>query len=151
MNLHPDYADFIDLLLRHEAEFVIVGAYALSFMGAPRYTGDMDIWVRPTARNAKAVLRAIEGFGFKSLSLTQGDILSGKIIQMGYPPVRIDLITELSGVSSGEIWSSRRKGALGEREVFFLGKDVFVKNKRAAGRPKDLADLAAIGEPLKKR
>ena len=147
MNVHPDFADFIAALNRHHVEYVIVGAYALAFMGYPRYTGDVDIWIRPTASNAQALLRAIEDFGFKSLGLTQNDILSGKIIQVGYPPVRIDLLTELEGITEKEIWSSRREGPFGDYAVFYLGKDAFIKNKRAAGRPKDIADLEALGEP----
>lgn len=71
MDIHPDFADFIAALERNRVEYVIVGAYALAFLGAPRYTGDMDIWVRPTGPNAKALLRAIDEFGFQSLSLTE--------------------------------------------------------------------------------
>jgi hypothetical protein len=146
MDIHPDFADFIAALERNRVEYVIVGAYALAFLGAPRYTGDMDIWVRPTGPNAKALLRAIDEFGFQSLSLTEQDILSDKIIQMGFPPMRIDLVTTLDGVTADEIWGSRARGPFGDREVFYLGRDVFIKNKRAAGRPKDIADLAALGE-----
>ncbi len=151
MKIPPDFADFIAALERNEVEYVIVGAYALAFLGYPRYTGDVDIWVRPTASNAKALLRAVEEFGFKSLSLTEEDILSGKVIQMGYPPMRIDLITLLDGVTEDEIWTSRREGPFGDQAVFYIGKDAFIKNKRAAGRPKDVADLNALGEPPKKK
>ena len=150
MKIHPDFADFIAALNRNNVEYVIVGAYALAFLGVPRYTGDVDVWVRPRARNAKALLRAVEEFGFKSLSLTEQDILSGKIIQMGYPPMRIDLITLLDGMTAEEIWNSRQKGPFGDDVVYYLGKDAFVKNKRAAGRPKDVADLAAIDKLPKK-
>jgi hypothetical protein len=146
MRIHPDFADFIAALEHNRVDFVIVGAYALAFWGAPRFTGDVDLWVRPTASNAKALLRAIKEFGFTSLSLTEQDILSGDIIQMGHPPMRIDLITVLDGLAADEIWSSRREGPFGERTVFYLGKDALAKNKRATGRPKDLADLAALGE-----
>ena len=146
MKIHPDFADFTAALNHNRVEYVIVGAFALAFWGAPRYTGDVDIWIRPTVPNADALLRAVEEFGFKSLSLTAQDILSGDIIQMGYPPMRIDLITVLDGISAGEIWSSRRKGPFGEHTVFYLGKDAFIKNKRAAGRPKDVADVASLEE-----
>lgn len=146
MKIHPDYADFLAALKRNQVEFVIVGAYALAFLGAPRYTGDIDFWIRPTKQNVRALLRAIDEFGFKSLSLTEEDVLSGKIIQMGYPPVRIDLITVLDGLSSNEIWAGREQGSLGDHDVCFLGRAAFIKAKRAAGRPKDIADLAALGE-----
>ncbi|HBL16789.1 MAG TPA: hypothetical protein DD417_08575 [Elusimicrobia bacterium] len=146
MKIHPDFADFIAALNRNQVEYVIVGAYALAFFGAPRFTGDVDVWIRPTHANAKALLRAVEEFGFKSLSLTEEDILSGNIIQMGYPPMRIDLITLLDGVTADEIWAGRKEGLFGEQKVFYIGKDVFIKNKRATGRPKDVADITALKE-----
>ena len=147
MKIHPDFSDFIAALNRHRVEFVIVGAFDLAFLGSPRYTGDMDVWIRPTAPNARALLRAIEDFGLKSLALAEQDVLSGKIIQMGYPPVRIALLTLLDGLTADEIWASRQKGPLGGHTVNYMGRAAFVKNKRAAGRQKDLADLEALGEP----
>lgn len=145
MKIHPDFADFIASLNGNQVEFVIVGAYALAFLGAPRYTGDVDIWIRPVPANAQALLRAVERFGFQSLSLTEQDVLSGKIIQLGYPPVRIDLLTQLDGVTADEIWNSRQEGPFGDQTVFYIGREVLIKNKRAAGRPKDVADLASLG------
>lgn len=146
MKIHPDFSDFISALNHHRVEFVVVGAFDLAFLGSPRYTGDMDFWIRPTPKNAKALLRAIEEFGLKSLAVTEQDVLSGKVIQFGHPPVRIDLLTLLDGVTADEIWASRQAGTLGSHTVNYMGKNVFVKNKRAAGRPKDLADLDALGE-----
>lgn len=151
MNIHPDFADFIRALKENDVEFVIVGAFAVAFQGAPRYTGDLDVWLRPTRSNAQAVLRALRQFGFESLSLTEKDILSGKILQMGHPPLRIDLLTELSGVTAGQIWASRQKGPLGDLEVFFLGREILIANKRASARPKDRIDLSLLGEALKPR
>ncbi len=147
MKIHTDFSDFIAALNRHRVEFVIVGAFDLAFLGSPRYTGDMDFWIRPTVVNARALLLAIADFGLKSLSLTEEDILSGKIIQLGYPPVRIDLLTLLDGLSADDIWASRQEGPLGTHKVNYMGRAAFVKNKRAAGRPKDLADLETLGEP----
>lgn len=149
MRIHPDFSDFIAALLRRRVEFVIVGAFDLAFLGSPRYTGDLDVWIRPTAPNAQAALRALEEFGLKSLGVTAQDILSGKIVQFGYPPVRIDLLTLLDGLTADEIWDSRQEGSLGEHMVYYMGKAAFIKNKRAAGRPKDLADIAALGEAPK--
>ncbi|MHB2026679.1 MAG: hypothetical protein ACYCPQ_08605 [Elusimicrobiota bacterium] len=148
MNAHPDFDEFVAALNRRRVEYVIIGAYALAFLGAPRYTGDVDVWIRPTDSNARALLRAISDFGLKSLSLTEQDVLSGKVIQMGYPPMRIDLLTKLDGVTADEIWASRQRGPFGDQKVFYLGRKALVKNKRAAGRPKDIADLAALGEPV---
>jgi len=122
----------------------MVGAFNLAFLGHPRYTSDMDIWVRPFTANARALIRAIEDFGLKNPSLTEEDVLSGHIIQLGYPPVRIDLLTILDGLSAEEIWTSRQKGPFGKFSVFFLGKSAFIKNKHATGRCKDLADIEAL-------
>lgn len=146
MNIHPDFSDFISALNQNNVDYVIVGAYDLAFLGYPRYTGDIDIWINPTTVNAKALLKAISDFGMKSLSLTKEDILSGNIIQIGYPPVRIDILTILDGLTADEIGSSRQQGSFGKLLVFYLGRDAFIKNKRATGRLKDLADLEAIGE-----
>jgi hypothetical protein len=146
MNIHPDFAQFIAALNRRKVDYVIVGAYALAFWGAPRYTGDVDVWIRPTPGNAKALLRALDEFGFRSLSLTVKDILSGQVIQIGYAPMRIDLLTVLDGLRPAEIWASRQKGPFGGETVYYLGKDAYKKNKRAVGREKDLADISAIDE-----
>jgi hypothetical protein len=146
VNIHPDFSDFISALNQNAVEYVIVGAYDLAFLGYPRYTGDIDIWINPSAANAKALIKAVCDFGMKSLSLTEQDIISGNIIQIGYPPVRIDLLTILDGLTADEIWASRQQGSFGKLPVFYLGRAAFIKNKRATGRLKDLADLEAIGE-----
>lgn len=125
---------------------MIVGGYDLAYLGYPRYTGDIDIWINPSVVNAKALIKAIGDFGMKSLALTEEDILSGDIIQLGYPPVRIDLLTILDGLTAEEIWANRQQGSFGKLSVFYLGRAAFIKNKRATGRLKDLADLEAIGE-----
>lgn len=151
MRIHPDFLEFIAALKRNRVGFVIVGAFDLAFLGSPRYTGDLDVWIRPTAPNARALLRAVEDFGFSSLSLTEKDVLSGDIIQLGFPPVRIDLLTVLDGLKAEEIWSSRQEGPLGDHAVHYLGRAAYIKNKRAAGRQKDLADLEALGVPPKRK
>lgn len=148
-DINDDFFDFVAALNRNRVEFVIVGAFSLAFLGYPRATGDIDFWIRPTDSNAEAVLRALEDFGFKSLGITSDDILSGKVIQLGYPPVRIDLLTQLDGVTGEEIWTNRRKGPFGGQAVFYLDKATFIKNKRAAGRPKDIVDVELFEAPLK--
>jgi hypothetical protein len=88
MKLHPDFVDFISAINTAKTDYVIVGAYALAFCGIPRATGDMDFWIRPTPKNAERLLSALREFGFGALDVKEDDILSGKIIQLGYPPVR---------------------------------------------------------------
>lgn len=146
MNLEPDFSDFIETLNRNKVEFVIVGAFALGHHGAPRATGDFDVWVRPHEPNARATIQALVDFGLPTINVTPEDILSGKVIQLGVAPVRIDILSDLSGVTADEVWRTKVPGRLGPHSLFFIGRETFVKNKRAAGRKKDQADLLALGE-----
>jgi hypothetical protein len=146
MQIHADFEDFISLLNKYKVDYLIVGSFALFFFGQPRATGDIDIWIQPEQKNAEKVLSAIHDFGFSSLKLTLQDILSGDVIQLGFPPVRIDLLSILEGVTKEEIWESRVSGKLGNNKVNFIGKEIYIKNKKALGRNKDLADLEMLGE-----
>ena len=148
MKLHPDFSDFVAALNDNEVECVIVGSFALAFHGSPRATGDIDFWIRPTNSNAKALIKALRDFGFGGLDVTEEDIVSGKIIQLGFPPVRIDIITIIDGLVTEEIWQTKEKGKLGPHDVFYLGREAFIKNKRTTRRHKDLADLELLGEKV---
>jgi hypothetical protein len=146
MKTHPDFFDFITALNNNRVEYVIVGAYALAYHGHPRATGDIDFWIKPNEENVKFLLKALTEFGFGQLGISEDDVLSGKIIQLGFPPVRIDLISILDGLESDEIWKFREEGKFGDLTVWYLSKRAFIKNKRAIGRHKDLADLELLGE-----
>ena len=147
MDLAPDFDEFCGLLNVRGVEFVIVGAYALAFHGAPRFTGDLDILVRPTEDNGRRLLGAIEEFGFPH-TLTPADIMTGrKVIEMGVVPVQIHVMSEIDGVSWDEVWQGRETGTFGSGTVSFIGREAFIRNKRAAGRLKDLADIDALREP----
>ena len=148
MNIHPDFNEFVAVLNKNKVEYVIVGSFALAFHGYPRATGDIDFWIRPTPVNIKALFRVLGQFGFQKLDISEDDLISGKIIQLGYPPVRIDLITVLDGLKEEDIWRTRAKGKFGNHAVFYLGREAFVKNKRTLGRYKDLADLELLGEKV---
>jgi hypothetical protein len=146
LDVQPDFRDLFALFNAHKVEYVVVGAYALAFHGAPRFTGDMDILVRPGIRNARRVVAALAEFGFASLGLTVDDFKrTGKVVQLGVAPVRIDLVTSLTGVSWKEVAAGCRPGKYGDLRVRYLGKKEFIKNKRAIGRTKDLADIEALG------
>jgi hypothetical protein len=120
-------------------------AYALAFHGAPRFTGDLDILIRPTLDNAARLLAALEAFGFPVTGLTPQAISDRRrMLQMGVPPVQIHVMSSISGVEWDEAWSDRAEGSLGRHRVHFLGRETFLRNKRAAGRPKDLADGDAL-------
>lgn len=152
MKLHPDFIDFVKALNKAKVDYVIVGAYALAFYGIPRATGDIDFWIHPEKKNAENLLAALREFGFGELDIKVDDILSGKIIQLGYPPVRIDMLSKLTGLTTEEIWRSRRKGTMGGLDVFFIGRAAYIKNKKSTGRNKDLADLELLSaKPAKSR
>ena len=145
MDLAPDFDEFIASLTAHGVEFVIVGAYALAFHGAPRFTGDLDIFVRPTLDNAARLLSALEAFGFPVTELSPEAVADrGRMLQMGMPPMQIHVMSAISGVEWDEAWASRAEGPLGRHTVHFLGRETFLRNKRAAARPKDLADIDAL-------
>lgn len=145
LDLAPDFEEFCGLLIAHGVEFVVVGAYALAFHGAPRFTGDLDLFVRPTTQNGQRLLAAIAAFGFPTAPLTPADLEGGrKVIEMGVPPVQLHVMSAIDGVTWDEVWNNRMEGALGRHVVAFIGQETFVKNKRAAGRPKDIADIEAL-------
>jgi hypothetical protein len=145
MDLAPDFDEFIASLTAHGVEYVVVGAYALAFHGAPRFTGDLDILVRPTVANAQRLLTALEAFGFPVEGLSPDSVADRrKMLQMGVPPLQIHVMSAISGVEWEEAWADRLEGPLGQHTVPFLGRATFLRNKRAAARPQDLADIDAL-------
>jgi hypothetical protein len=147
MEVQQDFKDLLALFNVREVEYIIIGAHALAYHGAPRYTGDLDILVRPTAENARRILAALEEFGFGSLGLKNEDFISpDQVVQLGNAPVRVDLVTSITGVSWEEAAAGKRAGTFGGCEVHYLGKGELIRNKRALGRKKDLADLEALDE-----
>lgn len=147
MEIQKDFGELLELFNRHKVEYVIVGAYALAFHGCPRYTGDLDLLVKPDPDNAKKIIEAIKKFGFESLNLTIEDFSSPeKVVQLGIPPIRIDLITSLTALTWGQIESHKVKGEYGSIPVYFIGKTELIINKKSLGRHKDLADIESINE-----
>ena len=147
MEMHKDFKELLELFNAHKVDYLIVGGYALAFHGAPRFTGDIDILVKPDTENSKRVLAALDEFGFGSLGLSEADFtLPENVIQLGIPPVRIDIMTSLTGVSWENARLSRAAGRYDDTPVYFIGKKDLVANKKALGRQKDLADLEALGE-----
>ena len=140
--------DFRDLLLAfsaHDVRYLIVGAYALAVLGRPRATGDMEVWIEPTADNASRAYAALEDFGAPLHDLTAADLAQpGIVFQIGLPPLRIDILTEISGVEFAEAWPRREQAMFDDVAVTVLGRDDFLTNKRATGRTQDLADVEAL-------
>ncbi len=147
MEVQSDFKELLALFNAHKVDYIIVGGYALAFHGAPRFTGDIDIFIKPEPENARHILAALCEFGFKSSGLTTADFANAdKVVQLGVSPVRVDIITSLTGVSWGKAAAGMVSGTYGDVPVSYIGRQQFVANKRAVGRKKDLADLEALGE-----
>jgi hypothetical protein len=141
MPLSRDLKEFVGCLNSNRAEYLIVGALAVSWHGFPRYSGDIDFLVRPTLENAERVKAALMQFGFGELDISLADLtMPGKVIQLGYEPNRIDLLTSITGVGFEDAWNSRVAGELDGLAVFFIGKAALLRNKDATGRNKDKID-----------
>lgn len=149
MEIRKDFSDLLLLLNAHGVEYVIVGGYALAHLGAPRYTGDLDIFIRANDENAKSILKALDEFGFGGLGLEWEDFSRpGQIVQLGYEPNRVDFISKLSGIDSEEVFATKETGQYGDIPVFFIGRRQYIQNKKASGRLKDLADVERLGEDV---
>jgi hypothetical protein len=147
MDLPRDWSEFLRSLRRHRVRFLIVGAHALAANGRPRATADLDVLVEPTRRNARALTAALRDFGFAALGEEEDAFATpDRMATLGRPPLRIDVMTSITGVSFAEAWATRLRGTMGNERVSFLGKDALVRNKRASGRPKDLLDVALLEE-----
>lgn len=146
--LSPDFKEFVSALDARGVRYLVVGGYAVAFHGHPRYTKDLDIWLDATQDNARAVVAALADFGFASLGLTESDFLElDQIVQLGYPPNRIDLLTSVPGPSFEEAWKGRVRQEIDGVEVNFIGLDHLRQNKRSSGRHQDLADLENLDTP----
>jgi hypothetical protein len=145
MPLHRDWKEFLKLLTSQNVEYLIVGAHALAHHGIPRYTRDIDVFVRVTADNARKLERVLQQFGFASLGIAARDFLNpGMILQLGVEPYRIDILTSLTGLDFEEAWADRVAGELDGVPVSLLSAKSLRKNKLATGRAKDLADVEAL-------
>ena len=144
--LNKDFKEFVELLNSTGVEYLLVGGYALAAHGHPRYTGDIDIWVNPTPPNVSRLLEALRRFGFGSLGLTAADFMQPQaVIQLGYPPARIDLLTAIDGVEFDECYRRRVSMRVDDVDLCVIHLVDFRANKLAAGRAKDLADLEELG------
>lgn len=143
--MNRDFVEMLSALCEAGAEFLIVGAHALAAHGKPRATGDLDLWVRPTPENADRVWTALEKFGAPLFDLSRQDLATrGIVFQIGVPPCRVDLLTAVSGVEFEPAWSRRLVLDVEGGPLPFLSREDLLANKRSAGRPKDLADIAEL-------
>lgn len=143
--LNQDFKEFIQSLNENKVDYLIVGGFAVAFHGHPRYTKDIDIWLRPSEGNAEAIIAALIQFGFGSLDIDKEDFLHpDRIIQLGYPPARIDLLTTIPGVNFENCYQARIQTEMNGVIVSFIDLDNLKTNKRASGRLQDLADVESL-------
>ena len=145
MWLGQDLHDFVSLCLKHEVRFLIVGGYAVAAHGHPRLTKDLDVWVWVDPENATRMVAALDEFGFGSLGLTAEDFSEqGRLLQLGYPPNRIDVLTGIAGVDFETCWDRRAEILLDSLKVPFIGLEDLETNKLATGRTQDVADVEGL-------
>jgi len=145
MDLPKDLREFLESLNSKKVEYVVVGGYAQAYHGRPRFTGDIDVLVRPSRENGVRLKAALAQFGFAQLGLSEDDFVSeGQVIQLGVAPNRIDILTSITGCQFEEVWRTRIAAELAGVSVNMIAKAEYIKNKRATGRAQDLADLDAL-------
>jgi hypothetical protein len=150
MNIHKDFAEFLKLLNKKKVEYVIVGGYAVAFYGHVRMTKDLDVLFRNAPQNIQKLISVLSQFGFSADSLDEVAFSEqGKIIRMGVSPVMIELINTISGVSFEAAWKNRVRGPYGRIQVNYLSQQNLLKNKKASGRPQDIADVEALKKIIK--
>ena len=145
MHLHRDFNAFIDCCTARGVRFLVVGGYALAAHGHPRMTKDLDVLVEPDPSNAERLVAALGDFGFGTIGLETADFIEpGAVVQLGYPPIRIDILTSIDGVPFEQAYDRRADVDVDGRHVPVIGRDELIANKRATGRLQDLADVERL-------
>jgi len=145
--LNQDFKEFIQLLNKNQVKYLVIGGYAVAIHGHPRYTKDIDIWIEMSEENAQKLIKSLEQFGFGSLGLSPKDFQTpDQIIQLGYPPSRIDLLTTPDGIDFPTCYTSKIEMIIDEMSINFIDLENLRKNKQASGRLQDLADLENLSD-----
>ena len=140
--LSRDFKEFVASLNANRVEYLVVGGYAMAMHGRPRHTGDLDVWIDHRADNAARLIQALRDFGFGEVGLAVADFTTpNQVVQLGYPPFRIDLLTSIDGVDFQQAWVRRERLEHDGLPINFIGLDDLKANKRASGRPRDIDDL----------
>ena len=141
----PDFEEFFRLLNVHKVKYLVVGGYAFAVHAFPRFTNDLDIWIETDVKNAEKILQVLHDFGFKELEVTIEDLTNpDRIIQLGYPPLRIDLLTDIDGVDFSTAWGNKDSASYGKQKINIINRELFIRNKLASGRQKDKEDLEKL-------
>lgn len=145
MELSRDFRELFESLARHDVRYLVIGGYAMAAHGHPRFTKDIDVWIWMDPSNSKATIAALTDFGYGSLGLSESDFLTAdSVIQLGYPPQRIDLLTSPTGVEFEECWEGRLIVNVGELEVPVISIQGLIRNEAAAARDQDVVDVKAL-------
>jgi predicted nucleotidyltransferase len=152
MTLDKDFEDFVALLNKHEVTYMVIRGYALAFHGKPHHTGDLDIWIDISDNNAQKMVNVIADFGMASLQLKNRDFLQkGGITQIGYPPLRIDILNEIDGVDFKDAYPNKLIIDVDGLPVNYIGLEDLIKNKKVSGRKQDVADINELNKLKKKK
>ena len=152
IELEKDFLDFINLCNKHKVEYLVIGGYAVAIHGYPRYTKDIDVSIHVSVKNAEAMVEVMKEFGFGSLNLTSKDFIKeGGFIQLGYEPLRIDIVNDLNGVSFENAMKNKKVVEYEGVSINFIGYDDLIKNKQYAGRSQDLVDIEKLNERNKNK
>ena len=142
MKVEKDYEEILKLFNRHKVKYCIIGAFAVAFYARPRYTKDIDIFIDSSPENAGRIIKALTEFGFEDLDLSEDDLCQeGNIIQLGYEPLRVDIVTSLSSISFNQVWKNKVSADYGREKVHFIGLDDLIQTKKQSSRPQDKVDL----------
>ena len=151
-DLSDDWREFLSLLISRRVRFVVVGGHAVAVHARPRFTKDLDVYVDQTPQNARRLLSVLEDFGFGKVGLKTADLETpDKVVMLGVAPQRIDVLTGITGVRFAEAWRKRVRVRTSAGVIPVLSRDLLIRNKRAAARPQDLADLSMLGDPKRTR
>lgn len=151
MKVEKDYEELLRLLNKHKVKYCIIGSYAVAFYVKPRYTKDIDILVEPSSENGETIVTALNEFGFESLQLSPEEFSKeGQIIQLGYEPLRVDIITTIPGFNFDQIWNNKSTGTYGNEKVFFIGFEELIESKKLSGRIQDKLDLELLNKAKQK-
>lgn len=147
MKVEKDFEELLKLFNKNKVRYCIVGAYAVAFYAIPRYTKDIDILVDTEIENASRIINSLKEFGFKNLKLTEKDFCEKNIIvQLGYEPVRVDIMTSIDGCNFKEVWNGKRVSMYGKHKAFFIGISELIKNKKISTREQDKIDLKVLSQ-----
>lgn len=145
MTTHADFESFLRLLEEHRVEYMIVGGYAVAYHGFPRFTKDIDVFYSPAPDNARCLQAALVAFGFQAATVPLEALEKpDSLLSIGLEPVRIDLLNRIAGIPFDAARENRVRGRYGVTDVWFIGKDDLIRNKRSAGRPRDLGDVEEL-------